>query len=486
MNVWLITTGSSDVQVKDVDVWADWYPEIKKALYGIDRKRFTPVRTIDDEGVPYRMSSRVLGLAYEKLGNVVMEQLEFPLLREFQKKLKDEQEAIAQIIVLVTDQSEVLDEDERDSYHCPYWQDTCLLFPVLKAYLQTEFSKAEITPLLLKPTSSEQGLDNWNEVLKLVQQELGTLTIEPTKIYVSHQAGTPAISSAVQFGSLAKFGDRVKFLVSNEYKPDLTGFVESSSYLRGIEVQQAKKLLDRHDYLGVRELLDVDLTDETRILLDAAIQWNFAKFEEFSKTLEQYPPLKELVQARTDPNNWWWTAYEAAYLGVVRLEQGNTVEAMFHSFRAMEGLLRLWVDIFYLEELKQTKHPRCNEHSRWDRTLHTYGQDLYLFLALKRKISKSQDFDIWVFGNQVFKKRNDLFHQLRGLQDIELFEIWRSPNEKQWGKDARNRWKTRILKCLNFVTGATFECLDQKGADGKVASLMIAVHEELKSVIARL
>jgi len=478
MNAWLITTGSSDVQVKDADVWADWYPQIKKSLYGIDRRRFTPTRTIDDDGVPYRIPSRVLGLAYAALGTVVMEQLEFPLLQEFQRQLEDQQVAIAQIILLISDQSEVFDTDERDSYHCPYWQDTCLLYPILAAQLQTQFPTAQVTSLLLKPALAQEGLDNWNQVLTLVQQQIATLTIEPETVYVSHQAGTPAISSAVQFTSLAKFGDRVKFLVSNEYKSGQTDLIGSSSYLRGIRLQEVQALLKRYDYSGIKQLLDqyLDSTNpnEKRIkkLLAALIDWNFAEFHKFKNKLSKIEGFSK------EAFPWWQLGYESAYLAVVRLNQGNTVDAIFHSFRAVEGLLRLWVDKHH-SQIRQTPHSDPKREY-----FNNYGKDLYLFLEMQQPIDRKKDVDIWVFGHHVFDQRNKLFHQLEGLQDKkEVFEIWQSPNEKKWDEHDEEQWKNRLLNCLNFIAAVD---LPQPFHSLEDASLMTEAHQALASAIAQL
>lgn len=51
--------------------------------------------------------------------------------------------------------------------------------------------------LYLKPQSTTRGLDNWDQAMILVQQALSSIEFdEMATIYVSHQAGTPAISSA--------------------------------------------------------------------------------------------------------------------------------------------------------------------------------------------------------------------------------------------------------------------------------------------------
>jgi hypothetical protein len=100
---------------------------------------------------------------------------------------------------------------------------------------------------------------------------------------------------------------------------------------------------------------------------------------------------------------------------------------------------------------------------------------------LKKQIDKEHDLDIWVFGNHVFKRRNDLFHQLKGLKDKKaVFESWRSPNEKQWRDAAEERWKDRVLNCLNFVSGQTFNSPLEE------ATLMDRVHQELERAIEQI
>lgn len=504
MNLWIVTTGSSDVQLiddEDLD-WNGWWYNIKNSIYKLP---FKPVRAIDEDGEPYRLPARVLSIAYNQSPDQVKPYLTFPLLKNFSDKLKEKNVNIDRIIVLVSDQTDIFPEEVRETVRCPYWQDTCELYPIVESYLREQFPKSMIQPLSLKPETSKKGLDDWDAVLDLVGKGIKDLTFdaEPETVFVSHQAGTPAISSAVQFCSLAKFGDRVKFLVSNEQDATLTDIVKSSAYLQGIKREQAKKLLDHYDYLGVQDLLIEYLEDDIKTLLESAIQWNFAHFAEgynliknnklvkkgdrrsFIEILGQNPDFSDLVAKRIESDKWWWAAYEAAYLSFIRLDQGNTVEAVFHSFRSVEWALKFWAEKKYPGELVNTKHPRHQENSRWDRNLRLYGEDLYTFLDMKRTIDKTNDsdFDMWVFGNVVIKRRNDLFHNIKGLNDQEnVFEAWRSPNEPQWKGKAEETWKSRVLNCLNFIVREDFP----EGFKLEEASLMVKVHEKLKEAIASL
>ncbi|MFM6398750.1 MAG: hypothetical protein ACKPFF_18900, partial [Planktothrix sp.] len=117
------------------------------------------------------------------------------------------------------------------------------LEPILRYYFNQKFPKAKLIPIILKPEEPRKGLDHWDSTLKLVQNVVYNLETDRA-IYVSHQAGTPAISSALQFVSLARFGKAVKFLVSNEYDQNSVEIIESSKYLRGILIEQSKGLVD--------------------------------------------------------------------------------------------------------------------------------------------------------------------------------------------------------------------------------------------------
>lgn len=529
MNIWLVTTGSSDVQLtSDGDErWSDWWQEIKNSLY---RLPFKPVRAIDDDGEPYRLPARVLSLAYDRLADQVQPYLSFPLLQNFTQKLKTKEIQIDQIIVLISDQENIFPEVERETKRCPYWQDTCQLYPILENYLGKQFPNAIVKPLVLKPQLSEPGLDDWDAVLELVQQEIESLTFEtePQTVYVSHQAGTPAISSAVQFSSLAQFGDRVRFLVSSEQNTKSPEILPSSSYLKGIRKQEAKKLLERHDYSGVKGLLDSDLVDEkdkeNKILLEAAIQWNFANFDikerkkendEQSSFVDELQKLsnqqlfQELEKRR---EHWWWIAYEEVYLAVIRKDQGNIVEAFFHSFRAFEYIFAVWSSRefggekdhveedkgkFYLKKsvlsdgenyfekakFKQNGDPR-NDLAKLKRRIENEEKvllDFSTILKLFRACRIEYESDcqaIEIFWdeknnkeNNISEKRNGVFHQIQGMSESDLWSFW--------GIASSEEWESRLLKFLNFIVKKDFLTLE-------AASLMVKVHRELESAIANL
>ncbi|NJL10476.1 MAG: hypothetical protein HC908_10725 [Calothrix sp. SM1_7_51] len=190
-----------------------------------------------------------MGIVYgENITDESYENLCFPIFETLSTKLAQIKAAPDKIIVIITEQSEIFPDSERKrSKKCPYWQDTCTLQEIFKLYFQKKFTKTKLEFCELKPTINNKGLDDWNNTLSLVQGSLANLEFNSNDtIYVSHQAGTPAISSAIQFMSLAKFGKQVKFLVSSEYNQSYTDIIPSSNYLRAIQLQEAKALLERN------------------------------------------------------------------------------------------------------------------------------------------------------------------------------------------------------------------------------------------------
>ena len=548
MNIWIITTGSSDVQVNTQDNWERLRGNVRSQLE--TGKQFSESKFPNRKQwlYPARAVGVVYGPAIEKEPKSYYD-LVFPLLDNFfwileGKDDEVEKVSIDRVIVLVTDQSNNFTPKEKNDPFSAFWQDTCTLKTILKEYFKLKSIENPEFLIIDPDPNKSSGLDNWNDVLERVQQKFNEKFVdlknisEDITVYVSHQAGTPALSSAVQFCSLAKFGDRVRFLVSNEYDRKLTGFVESSSYLRGIEIQQAKKLLENYDYSGMKEVLkkQIEKADKPKekpkledeilkhisYLLDAAIQWNFAKFEDFAKKLSSYSEqnlvnqkqayLQDVELAQTylenaerakaylqNPDQYWWTAYEAAYLGVARLNQGDTVEAMFHSFRAIEGLLSLWFEK-YEKALRDAGQPelmrnRRNQielpreitalNKRGDSqiysTANSYGQGLYFIIASIKNISQEIAKDIWVFGNFVVHCRNDLFHKIEGLKDQDsVFKQWKYPDEEEF---IFKQWQTRVLNCLNFIAQ---DDLPQPFSSLEQASLMAQVHQELVKAIVSL
>lgn len=289
MTLWIVTTGSSDVQLKTGDNLEDLYNRIDSKYEVLKDYNFK--YPVEDENTGlYPVDSRILGLVYRHYLEQHGDDLEFPILDSLmpmilEESSKNDSNSSLKILVLLTDQSKIFDESDSNEIglaNCPYWQDTCTLEPIFEWYFQKEL---QIKPdfCLIQPINSQErkGIDHWNEMLTVVKKKLDesceTLNLEPNEVvYVSHQAGTPAISSAVQFVSIGKF-KTVKFLVSNlfynpkagekieerQYKPEV---IDSSTYWRSLQVQKAKELIIK-GFPGsalelIRGLVDQSIIDQ--------------------------------------------------------------------------------------------------------------------------------------------------------------------------------------------------------------------------------
>lgn len=314
MNIWIVTIGSSDVQLdsdlqnkakgrseeqRSDKVWNYWYDDtLKENCYGIT---FKPKRAYEDKEEPYRIAPRVFGTVYNSASDDVKEEiwnyLTFPLLDNFIAKL--DSQIMEKIIILQTDQAEFFPNDQqRRKPKLPYWQDTCELELILRHYFSKHFPNAELVPKKLTAYQGTPGLDDWDNVLSIVRAKLNEIKLEPETVYVSHQAGTPAISSAVQFSSLSLFGDRVRFLASNEYNNE-TIIIDSPVYLQGIKIQQAKKLIVNGSPGAALELIKEIINEETRKKLKKKVdEFNIKLKTESGKNDDEFEPKNAIERVR--------------------------------------------------------------------------------------------------------------------------------------------------------------------------------------------
>ncbi|MCG6133969.1 MAG: hypothetical protein MET45_04825 [Nostoc sp. LLA-1] len=271
MSIWIITTGNSDVILKHDLSWGRLYDEVSDHLECSDFRSASRVNPEDKEA-GYTVPPRVLGLVYENQPEeYYKDDLHFPLLDTYLEYFTNKNIELDRIIILLTDQSQIFISEEQRLYQkSPYWKDTCTLKPLLTWYFQDKQFTCQPEFAYLVPHELGKGIDHWDATLSLVDEKLRHLQIDVDKqVYVSHQAGTPAISSAVQFITVSKF-QHVEFLVSNEYidenyqlKSEYDA-IESSRYQRGMQIQKAQQLLKKGLPAAAKEIL-ADIADEKTI-----------------------------------------------------------------------------------------------------------------------------------------------------------------------------------------------------------------------------
>ena len=132
MNIWIVTTGSSDVKLKTDGNWKTLFKKVKSQLYD---RRFVPTQPPNtDDKEPFIVPARAMGMVYgSQLTDEYYEDLHFPLLDAFSAKLLEKGRTNPdQIIVIMTDQEAVFDEEDKRLEKSPYWQDTCTLKPIFE------------------------------------------------------------------------------------------------------------------------------------------------------------------------------------------------------------------------------------------------------------------------------------------------------------------------------------------------------------------
>jgi hypothetical protein len=330
MTTWIVTTGNSDVQLETQAHWLELYAQVSADLQYLTFNPSPSHNSYNSQKPTWTLPARVLGIAYGNNIENFYDDLCFPLLDNFSTKLLESSPTIPdRIFYILTDQS-ALFPDYIYSENSPVWKDTCTLSPFFERYFQNKFPKAKVFPITLTP-QTEYGLDHWDSILTLVNQAIGKIPVNKSEItYVSHQAGTPAMSSALQFATLSKFGKKVKFLIGNEYQNSLTEIIDSSRYLRGLKIEQAKGLISVSPGGAKKILEDVDNLDSSLIKkLD-----DFVNFFNLNRA-SSVPKDEFLIEAATQ------RIVDALDLIGIFLTQDNYLQAITLISAAQETFLKV-------------------------------------------------------------------------------------------------------------------------------------------------
>jgi hypothetical protein len=398
------------------------------------------------------------------------------------KLISDQAAQIQQLFLIGTDQPISVKQREKDSMH------SCEL---IKSWVEKKHHiSTTILPLCKDGTSPAdfEGMFQWWR--KTWQKEISPP--DDIEIWLGLAGGVGQTSEAGRISGLSLYGDRIKFFnfrqddtrnragYPSEYSEPFLG----TNYLWDRTRQQAIGLLARYDYAGVQELLKPYTKGALPNLLRAAVAWNQGEFDSFLR----FAKSTNVLNKSTQSDNWWWMAYEQAYLAIIRLEQDNTSEAMWHSFRAVEGGLFEWAKIKIGSNFRE-------QHKGFPEVLSSLKdsypeQSLQLKIALekargdkpnarwqgplRREIleilnEESQQVDFQCFWSEDCQNaRNRLSHRLGGISKKEVVNAW--------GTNDSSQWAARILACLNILTGKSFKTLQE-------ASLFAKVQDEIKRSI---
>ncbi|MEA5421098.1 hypothetical protein VB712_17875 [Spirulina sp. CCNP1310] len=279
-------------------------------------------------------------------------------------------------------------------------------------------------------------------------------------------SGTPAMKAALSMLQAAGYATQGRvWQVRNpkEMQPGQERVYETDvTVLRQeFDRQKLRQLVEEYNYSGALDLVEQSdlLIDESAIaLLKAGKIWNQGQFDAFYEKAKFKLDNAQKNQTKT----YWWQAYEQGYTAVVRLKQGNSTEAMLHSFRAVEGLLYQWVLEHFSQHLQNEKKAsdyklvKISISQKYPSLRDDFdGEDekklnrwmmIKIFKAFDTTACNNPDFQGWCNAND---DRNELSHHLGGISEQELYGAWRVKNAEQW--------EARLLACLNLLTEQKFD-----------------------------
>ncbi len=491
MSLWILTTGNSDIHLKHDKNWGAIYN--KEVRSKLECNKFANVVQInpDDKSLGYKAPTRVLGHVYENQGEKYETDLEFPLLNTFRNYFEENKIKLDKVIILLTNQANVFNEQSRVYKYSPYWQDTCTLESILKWYFEKYFN---LVPKFEKlEPEINKGLDRWNETLNLVANTINKIEYNVLKpVYISHQAGTPAISSAVQFLSLNKF-QKVKFVLSNQYyditynqeakaeevsypqlsKPE--GISNSDSeYYRGMQIERAKQLIiDGFPGAALKivegiERIQPEALNELQKMVNFFNLYNNSNTEDskIDNATQRIAESIDLVSFFFAQKNYiqgvsLLSAAQETFLKVAISHLTSTITTQYNGVTASKLVNWNSKGLFLINHsslknndnentkngiLKILKFPIEKHTSKF--YLYTHKKDGTLEFTrigmLKWLCKLREDFKPWLTLEEA-ELRNQLMHNLQGMQDIDVLEyLLGYPEEKPSSKTVKDTYEKSV------------------------------------------
>lgn len=334
------------------------------------------------------------------------------------------------------------------------------------------------TDLLKAAQEAKQGLE-------LVKQQLQ----KGDRIEFNASSGTPAMKSAfsmLQAAGYATNGTVWQVRNPKEMKEDQSRVFQTdvSSLRKEFDLKVLRQFIAEYNYSAALDLLEnseLDVEPKIKIWIQACCDWNQGKFTTFFKKMKS--SLTPEQNRRADV--WWSRSYEQAFTAIVRFRQGNTTEAMQHSFRAIEGSFYEWAIAKFPDDIQKRKNKlplvkksilqklpqlesRYEEEKNRNRNNEVLFQGWFLQDILEStilEIKNSEDFKI--YWKSAKDARNFVAHQLGGVTEKQLFDAWQIQSQKL------SDLEKRLLNCLSILTGQPFNSLED-------ASLFSNVHKEIQ------
>ena len=447
MTTWIITTGNSDIQLNTDNNWMRGERLFEKA------KNNKPLCNCQGEGKDFAnlkrendtkcfpVAARVLGLVYQGHEHCYSD-LVFPLLDVLIEKFQNKKSP-DRVYIILTDQEKLFKTSDIKNSSCPFWQDTCTLKPLFEWYFQT---KLKLKPdfITLQPSVNNRGLDHWDQVLTLVTEEL-TKIQQDDVFYISHQASTPAISSAVQFVSIGYFSN-VNFLIVNRYYEEnkiITRheIIPSSSYWKQLQIQKAKKLItDGFPGSALALLKEVEYNNSEKIKeLESYIDlFNMKTID----TSDEFDPTQAIKRVRKTLDLIEYFLKQENYLQAIILlsaAQETFLKASISLYlqKHIPGGFKEWNEKGLSLNLKETNVEQVIKQLQLSNQRNYKFQSPHELFPLLKEFTKPRDDKYWQLliwsstrdREHEFDRRNQLMHNLRGVKKEEVILYLTYPEE---------------------------------------------------------
>ena len=485
MTTWIITTGNSDIQLNTDANWMRGQKFFTTArekeplchCQGTGQDFIEPKKEKNTNFFP--VAARVLGLVYKDHEHCYSD-LVFPLLDVLIQAFQD-QEFPDRVYIILTDQEELFKTSDIKNSPCPFWQDTCTLKPLFEWYFQT---KLKLKPdfITLQPSVNNRGLDHWDQVLTLVTEEL-TKIQQDDVFYISHQASTPAISSAVQFFSIGYFSN-VNFLILNRYyeeneiktSPEI---IPSSSYWKQLQIQKAKKLItDGFPGSALALLKEVGYNNSEKIKeLESYIDlFNMKTID----TGDEFEPTQAIKRVRKTLDLIEYFLKQENYLQAIILlsaAQETFLKASISLYlqKHIPGGFKEWNEKGLSLNLKETNVEQVIKQLQLSNQRNYKFQSPHELFPLLKEFTKTVDNDYWQLliwssirdREHEFDRRNQLMHNLRGVKKEEVILYLTDPKKlidlnqndsnlpNKVNEVYRNEIKGKFISALETLCGWT-------------------------------
>ncbi|MGI0480844.1 hypothetical protein ACN4EE_08635 [Geminocystis sp. CENA526] len=401
------------------------------------------------------------------------------------KLVEDYQAKIDTVYLIVTNQ-----EGVASPRYCE--KDSLYSGEVIKKYLEKNYNfKVKI----FKQGQKNENPSDFEEMFKWWQNFWNVIDPNNKKdldLLLCLKGGVNQSSEAGRITSIIRFEEKVTFYdFKEDEKLNLVGEpsiytapFKGVNYLWSRKQGEALSLLERHDYNGVYSILEPYYQDSNnqdirklKLYLSKAIKWNITDFDTFISGLQQIPN-----------NNWWWKGYESAYLGFVRFKQGNNIEAFFHAFRSIEGLMSELITVKYNDYVifpkgetpylssricdKNSPFPELKNHRglfNQDGRVYLYGGGLYSLVKIV--LPHIENEKNWQRFEHIKEWRNRIFHRLKHLEKGDLLSVC-------WEVQDVQQWKNKVLYYLNSLSGQNYPSLEK-------GSFMAEYHRQIKDLIQK-